>query len=93
MEKLMPLDLLASIKGARSSEAVDKLFDVIKRASTESNGDQTPDGKNNTDTAVVAGSLRSDEVVSCPEIEKEFIRDNFPESKNGYLVVPKVIED
>ena len=32
MSKIMPLDLLSSIKGARSSEAVEELFNVIRKA-------------------------------------------------------------
>jgi Asp-tRNA(Asn)/Glu-tRNA(Gln) amidotransferase C subunit len=38
-------------------------------------------------------ALRSDEVENCPEAQKEVIRGNFPGERNGYLVVPKVIED
>lgn len=86
----MPLDLLASIKGARSSEAVNELFNVIKRAVPENEGDITPDI--NID-AVSLDSLRSDIIKRCPEIEKELIKKNFPKEKNGFLVVPKVIED
>ena len=86
----MPLDLLASIKGARSSEAVNELFNVIKRAVPENEGDITSDTEAE---AVSLESLRSDSIERCPEIEKELIKNNFPEDKNGYLVVPKVIED
>ncbi len=86
----MPLDLLSGIKGARSSEEVNELFNVIKRAVTENEGDMTPDTYMD---AVSLDSLRSDIVERCPEIEKELIRKNFPKQKNGYLVVPKVIED
>ena len=86
----MPLDLLSSIKGARSSEAVNELFKTIKRAVPENEGDIIPD----TDIdAVSLDSLRSDSIERCPEVEKEFIRKNFPKEKNGFLVVPKVIED
>lgn len=86
----MPLDHLSSIKGARSSEAVDELFNTIKRAVPENEGDITSDTELQ---AVSLESLRSDRIERCPEIEKEFIRENFPEEKNGFLVVPKVIED
>ena len=86
----MPLDLLSSIKGARSSEAVNELFNAIKRAVPEKEEDITA----NTDLdAVSLDDLRSDEIERCPEIEKELIRKNFPKEKNGFLVVPKVIED
>jgi Asp-tRNA(Asn)/Glu-tRNA(Gln) amidotransferase C subunit len=90
MSKIMPLDLLSSIKGARSSEAVNELFNSIKRAVPENEGDIIPD----TDVdAVSLDSLRSDSIERCPEIEKELIKKNFPKEKNGFLVVPKVIED
>ena len=86
----MPLDLLSSIKGARSSEAVNELFKTIKRAVPGNEGDITSD----TDVdAVSLDSLRSDSIERCPEIEKELIKKNFPKEKNGFLVVPKVIED
>jgi Asp-tRNA(Asn)/Glu-tRNA(Gln) amidotransferase C subunit len=90
MSKIMPLELLSSIKGARSSEAVNELFNVIIRAVPEKEGDITSD---TDDEAVSLESLRSDSIERCPEIEKEFIKNNFPKEKNGYLVVPKVIED
>lgn len=86
----MPLDLLSSIKGARSSEAVNEMFNVIKGAVPENVGGISNDI--NTD-AVSLDSLRSDIIERCPEIEKELIRKNFPKEKNGFLVVPKVIED
>ena len=86
----MPLDLLASIKGARSSEAVNELFNVIKRALPENEGELTSDTEAE---AVSLESLRSDKIERCPENEKDFIKNNFPKEKNGYLVVPKVIED
>jgi len=86
----MPLDLLASIKGASSSEAVEELFSVIKKAVP------TREGEIATDTEAMAVSLenlRSDRIERSPEMEKELIRKNFPKEKNGFLVVPKVIED
>jgi Asp-tRNA(Asn)/Glu-tRNA(Gln) amidotransferase C subunit len=90
MSKIMPLDLLSSIKGARSSEAVNELLSVIKRAVPGNEGENTPD----TDLdAVFVDSLRSDIIERCPDIEKELIKKNFPKEKNGFLVVPKVIED
>jgi len=90
MSKIMPLELLSSIKGARSSEAVNELFNAIKRALPENEGD------NITDAGVEAVSLdnlRSDSIERCPEIEIKLIKKNFPKEKNGFLVVPKVIED
>ena len=86
----MPLDLLSSIQGARSSEAVNELFKVIKRAVP---GKQAETHLDLIAPAVTIDTLRADVVEKCPEIEKELIKRNFPEEKNGYLVVPKVIED
>ena len=92
MEKIMPLEVLASIKGATSSEAVDELFDVIRKAVPE---EGTSSGKR--EVRAIAGvsldELRSDEVAESPVNERELIRKNFPNEKNGYVVVPKVIED
>jgi Asp-tRNA(Asn)/Glu-tRNA(Gln) amidotransferase C subunit len=90
MSKIMPLDLLSSIKGARSSEAVNELFNVIRRAIPDTEEDIISE----TDAeAVTLASLRSDSIERCPENEKSIIRKNFPKEKNGFLVVPKVIED
>ncbi len=86
----MPLDLLSSIKGARSSEAINELFKVIKRAVPDNQGRGKVDMGVN---AVSINELRSDEIVRCDEDQKELIRQNFPEEKNGFLVVPKVIEE
>ena len=86
----MPLDLLSSIKGARSSEAVNELFNAIKRAVPENEGNIISDIDVD---AVSLDSLRSDSIERCPEIERELIKKNFPKEKNGFLVVPKVIED
>lgn len=86
----MPLDLLSSIKDARSSEAVDELFNVIKKAVPDNQGMNTYPPDQNT---VSINELRSDEIADCDESQKELIRKNFPEEKNGFLVVPKVIEE
>jgi Asp-tRNA(Asn)/Glu-tRNA(Gln) amidotransferase C subunit len=90
MEKTMPLDLLSSIKGARSSDAVEKLFNVIKKAVPDNQGLAPMDI---SDNCLSISELRSDELVNCDEGQKEVIRRNFPEEKNGFLVVPKVIEE
>ncbi len=86
----MPLDLLSSIKGARSSEAVNELFRVIKKAAPANEADITPEA--NVDSVSIE-DLRSDIIERCPEKEKELIKKNFPEEKNGFLVVPRVIEE
>jgi len=89
MSKIMTVDILSSIKGARPSEAVTKLFEVIKNAH--------PTSKNTSDAvyknAMSLNDLREDVVIESSTIEKQFIRDNFPQEKQGYLVVSKVIED
>lgn len=90
MSKIMPLALLSSIKGARSSEAVEELFETIRKAVPVGGSDN--ESETNAE-AVSLEDLRSDQIERCPEHEKELIRKNFPESKNGFLVVSKVIED
>ena len=87
----MPLDMLSSIKDARSSRAVNELFNVIKRAIPDNKEDKM--AETGFVNAVSVESLRSDKVARCRESERELIIRNFPKVKNGYLVVPKVIED
>jgi Asp-tRNA(Asn)/Glu-tRNA(Gln) amidotransferase C subunit len=86
MSKMMTLEVLSSIKGAESSAAVEKLFDVIKGAKTNLTNSQRIQ-------AVGLDALREDVVIESAEIEKQIIRANFPKSKDGYLVVSKVIEE
>lgn len=88
MSKIMTVDILSSIKGAKPSDSVNKLFDVIKNANQNSNS------INNAQKNIVSLSdLREDVVVESSEIEKKIIKENFPKEKNGFLVVAKVIED
>ncbi len=87
MSKIMPVDILSSIKGAKSSEAVDKLFEVIKNAETNQNS-----SNQNAKNAVSIDDLRADVVENSSEITKQIIKENFPKEKDGYLVVSKVIE-
>jgi Asp-tRNA(Asn)/Glu-tRNA(Gln) amidotransferase C subunit len=87
MSKIMTVDILSSIKGAKPSDSVNQLFDVIKNAN-----------KNTALNTVLANvlsldDLRPDEVVESSAIEKQIIKENFPREKNGFLVVAKVIED
>ncbi|MEP3837914.1 MAG: hypothetical protein ABJM36_09710 [Algibacter sp.] len=88
MSKIMTVDVLSSIKGAQPSEAVNKLFEVIKNANTSNNN-----ATNNHNNAVSLNDLRDDEVMHSSAIEKQIIIENFPKEKNGYLVVSKVIEE
>jgi Asp-tRNA(Asn)/Glu-tRNA(Gln) amidotransferase C subunit len=88
MSKIMTVDVLSSIKGAQPSEAVNKLFDVIKNAQPTNNS------LNNVNyNCVSVNNLRDDVVIESSALEKEIILENFPNKKNGYLVVAKVIED
>ena len=84
----MPVDILSSIKGAKPSSAVNKLFKVIIDAQA-SEHIQTNSNKN----VISINELRDDIVLECPEIAKNIIRENFPIEKEGYLVVPKIIEN
>ncbi|WP_297805942.1 hypothetical protein [uncultured Polaribacter sp.] len=88
MSKIMTVDILSSIKGAQPSEAVGKLFEVIKSANKTNNS-----FNNNHNKAVSLDDLREDVVVDSSQVEKQIIIENFPKEKNGYLVVSKVIEE
>ena len=85
----MTVDVLSSIKGAKSSETISKLFEVIKNANISSNNISSE----NIQNTVSLEELRDDIVLESTEIEKKIIIENFPKEKNGYLVVSKVIEE
>ncbi|MDD7886497.1 hypothetical protein [Flavivirga sp. 57AJ16] len=89
MSKIMTVDVLSSIKGAQPSEAVSKLFDVIKNAQATNN---TSSFNNNHNNGVSLNNLRDDVVIESSALEKQIIKDNFPKEKDGYLVVSKVID-
>lgn len=89
MSKIMTVDVLSSIKGAQPSEAVNKLFEVIKNANATTNNSFN----NNHNNAVSLNDLRNDVVIESSTMEKQIIIGNFPKEKNGYLVVSKVIEE
>ncbi len=76
MSKIMTVDVLSSIKGAQPSEAVSKLFDVIKSANKTNNS-----FNNNHNNAVTLDDLREDVVIDSPQAEKQIIIENFPERK------------
>ncbi|KJD32676.1 hypothetical protein PW52_15700 [Tamlana sedimentorum] len=88
MSKLMTVDILSSIKGAKPSEAVNKLFDDIKNADINSEA-----SINLNKNSVSLQDLRDDIVIESSALEKQIIIENFPKEKNGYLVVSKVIEE
>lgn len=88
MSKIMTVDILSSIKGAKPSESVNTLFDIIKNAK------QQIDSSNTVNTnGVTLKDLREDVVIDSSRVEKRLIIENFPKEKNGYLVVSKVIEE
>jgi Asp-tRNA(Asn)/Glu-tRNA(Gln) amidotransferase C subunit len=88
MSKTMTVDILSSIKGAQPSESVNKLFDVIKNALPLNNNSLNNVNRN----CVSVNELREDVVIESSAIEKQLILENFPNKKNGFLVVAKVIE-
>ena len=85
----MTVDILSSIKGAQPSESVNKLFDVIKNAVPTNNSN--PENNVNRN-CVSVNDLREDVVIESSATEKQIIVENFPNSKNCFLVVAKVIE-
>ncbi len=90
MSKIMPLEVLASIKNAKPSKSVEELFDVIKTAFPDFSKD-IPEEINEVNIIAVE-NLRHDVVVESTNQEKNLIMNNFPKEKNGFLVVSKVIE-
>ncbi len=86
MDKTMTLEMLASIKGATSSDAIDKLFSTIKKTVISGSGSEA------VSPVVTMDSLRKDHVIMSSETEKSLIKQNFPKEENGYLVVAKVID-
>ena len=57
-------------------------------------------GNNNDDcisllssNAITTEQLREDIIVEVSDVEKQLIIDSFPNKKDNYLVVPKVIEE
>ena len=84
----MTVDILSSIKGAQPSASVNQLFDVIKNAVPSNNNTSN----NVNPNCMSVSDLREDIVVESSEIERQLILENFPNKKNGFLVVAKVIE-
>ncbi|WP_372757775.1 hypothetical protein, partial [Mariniflexile sp.] len=76
MSKIMTVDVLSSIKGAQPSEAVNKLFDVIKNAQATNNN-----SFNNYNNSVSLNDLRDDVVIESSALEKQIIIENFPKEK------------
>lgn len=84
----MTVDVLSSIKGAQPSESVNQLFEVIKNA----NPSDSNSFNNVNHNCVSLNDLREDVVIESSALEKQLIIENFPNKKNGFLVVAKVIE-
>ena len=91
MSELTPLEVLTNIKDAAVSESIGQLFGIFREAMTEPNEIDFIDRL--SESAVTTDELREDVVVESTEKEREILIDNFPLSKNNYLVVPKVIEE
>ena len=90
MNKIMPLDVLSSIKGAKPSNAVEELFLKVKTAINEVD---TKTISENQVRILDFNMLREDTVINSDEEEVRLIKQNFPLQKDGYLVVPRVIEE
>ena len=91
MSELRSLEILSNIKDATSSKSVEQLFGAVRAAVSEQNDVDFVELM--SDSAVTANELREDVVIKSSEMERQIIIDNFPLSKNSYLVVPKVIEE
>ena len=91
MSELTSLEILTNIKDAAASESVGQLFGMIRSAVEEQNDVDFVELMANN--AVATNELREDVAIESSERERQIIIDNFPSSKNNYLVVPKVIEE
>ena len=91
MSELTPLEVLTYIKDATKSEPIEQLLGIIRTATPEQNNLDFVELS--SDSAVETDELREDVVIESSETELQLIIDNFPLSKNNYLVVPKVIEE
>ena len=91
MSELTSLEILTNIKDAASSESTGQLFGLIRSVVSEQNNVDFVELM--SENAVTTNHLREDVVIESSEKERQIIIDNFPLSKNNYLVVPKVIEE
>ena len=88
MSELTSLEILTNMKDAVVSESVGRLFGMVRTANLERDGVEFF-----ATNAVTTNDLREDIAIETSETERQIIVDNFPLSKNNYLVVPKVIEE
>jgi Asp-tRNA(Asn)/Glu-tRNA(Gln) amidotransferase C subunit len=91
MSELNSLEILTNIKDAVADESVGRLFKTIRSAVPEQ--DNVDFVELMSGSAVATDMLREDVAIESSETERQIIIDNFPLSKNNYLVVPKVIEE
>jgi Asp-tRNA(Asn)/Glu-tRNA(Gln) amidotransferase C subunit len=90
MSELTPLEILTNMKDAVASESVEQPFGIVRATVSEQN--DVAFVKLMADSAVAINELREDVAIKSSETVRQIIIDNFPLSKNNYLVVPKVIE-
>jgi len=91
MNELVSLETLANVKDAAASEVVGQLFGVVREAVPENDGVDLVDLM--PGSAVATNELRDDVAIESTASERQIMIDNFPLSKNNYLIVPKVIEE
>lgn len=81
------LERLSKIKWAESNKELMKFFDVLDDRITDQDVENFFNKKSNN--AVNFSNLRSDEIIKDTTSK---IIEEFPESENDYLNIPKVIE-
>ena len=91
MSELKSLEILTNIKDAAISKSVEHLFGIIRAAVSEQ--DDIDFVELMSGNTVATSELREDVAIETSETERQIIIDNFPSSKNNYLIVPKVIEE
>ena len=91
MSELTSLEILTGIKDAAPSESVRQLFGILHAAVPEQNENVFIELL--SDNTVTTNALRDDIVIESSDKERQIIIDNFPFSKNNYLIVSKVIEE
>ena len=91
MSELTSLEVLTNVKDATDSEVVRQLFGIIREAVPEQ--DEVDFVEQLSGSAVETNELREDIAIESTVCERKIMIDNFPHSKNNYLVVPKVIEE
>ena len=91
MSELTSLEILTNIKDAVASESAWQLFGIVRAAVPEQ--DEVDFVELLPDNAVTTDELREDIEIETSGTERQIIIDNFPLSKNNYLVVSKVIEE